>query len=449
MRIACVTTCRGRTPHLSLTLPHNLAARGPESVFVVLDYNDQNGLGDYIQREHSRDLDSGALVYYRNADAERFHMAHAKNQAHRCGMIEGASALVNVDADNFAGPGFTDYIARRFREGDAEQETIFLGARGNHRGPGNLARVRTPPGCFGRIAVTVDAFRQAGGYDEIFSGWSPDDKDFAARVANLGYGWRRIHTSFLRAIKHGAGLRFKDYEQSSFDEVATLEGRANLRVVNNGNVGTGIVYRNFSREPIELKPMPTRVFGIGLHRTGTTSLAQAFRVMGLDAAHWESPHWARYIWDEMKATGISQTLERHYALCDLPIPLLYKELDQAYPGSRFILTVRDEDAWINSVRTHWTTRPDWDGDVFSNQIHRELYGTTEFDESTFRARYRRHNEEVMQYFRGRSDFMRLEIREDTSMAALCRFLGQPPMNKPFPHRHKSSDQQKYQRGGQP
>jgi hypothetical protein len=186
--------------------------------------------------------------------------------------------------------------------------------------------------------------------------------------------------------------------------------------------------------------MPRRIFGIGLHRTGTTSLAQAFRILGLDAAHWQSPDWARSVWREMQETGRSRTLEMHNALCDLPIPLLYQALDAAYPGSKFILTVRDENSWVDSCRTHWKAwRKGWDHDAFSNEIHREIYGTTEFDEQTFRSRYRRHNEDVMHYFHGRSDFLRLEINENTNMASLCRFLDLPVINRKFPHDHKSTE----------
>ena len=133
-----------------------------------------------------------------------------------------------------------------------------------------------------------------------------------------------------------------------------------------------------------------------MHKTATTSLAQAFRMFGYDTAHWESAHWAKFVFDEMRAEGRSRTLEMHYALCDLPIPLFYKELDKAYPGSRFILTVRDEDEWIDSIRVHWQSlRASWDNDIASHEIHKALYGTIEFDEAVFRARYRRHNMEVM------------------------------------------------------
>lgn len=448
MRIALVTTCRNRINHLSQTLPKNLADRDSFAnvVYVVLDYGDQQGLGDYIQREHRADLDAGRLVYYRNADAAKFHMAHAKNQAHRCGIAEGATVLVNVDADNWIGPGFPAYVARRFNHAEEEREAIFLGTRANHRGPGDLVKVKTPPGCFGRIGVTVDAFRQAGGYDEIFAGWSPDDKDFAARVGNLGYGWRQIRPCYLAAIRHGGGLRFADYNAEAFDEVETLEGRAGFRICNEGRFGCGIVYRNFEARPIELKRQPTRIFGVGLHKTGTTSLAQAFRILGYDAAHWESPHWARYIWQEMAEQGRSRTLEMHYALTDLPIPLLFRQLDQSYPGSKFVLTTRDEDRWIASIRLHWQAlRAEWDRDVFSNECHKLLYGTAEFDETVFRARYRKHNAEVRAYFRGRpDDLLELPMDDEPSMNPLCSFLNHPPMNRRMPHRHRSSEQPKYQ-----
>lgn len=53
----------------------------------------------------------------------------------------------------------------------------------------------------------------------------------------------------------------------------------------------------------------------------------------------------------------------------------------------------------------------------------------------------------MAYFRGRSDFMVLEIAPETRMTELCRFLGAPLMGRKFPHRHKSAEQEKYQAAG--
>ena len=84
------------------------------------------------------------LVVYRCPDAGRFKMAHAKNMAHRLGIMEGADILVNLDADNFTGPDFASYVNDKFQE-----QEIFLWSKMIQEGP-----LRTPRGISGRIAVT-------------------------------------------------------------------------------------------------------------------------------------------------------------------------------------------------------------------------------------------------------------------------------------------------------
>ena len=252
MQLAFATTCKNRLNHLSQTLPKNLRDINgrKDTGIVLLDYNDTEGLGAWIEQHHKADLDSGKLVYYRTTDHPKFRMAHAKNLAHRLAMREGASILVNVDADNYTGEGFADYVVKKFEDAATDQEAIFLGTRGNHRGPGKLAKIKTQRGCFGRIGVSDQAFRHAGGYDEIFETWSPDDKDFAGRIGRLGYSWRQIRYNFLSAIQHGAGMRFREYGYMTFDpEEDVLAGRQDIRIVNAGNIGAGVVYRNFSPEP--------------------------------------------------------------------------------------------------------------------------------------------------------------------------------------------------------
>jgi hypothetical protein len=75
-------------------------------------------------------------------------------------------------------------------------------------------------------------------------------------------------------------------------------------------------------------------------------------------------------------------------------------------------------------------------DGFSHKMHGIIYGQVEFDESVFRERYRKHNAEVESYFKGRPDFLRLKVDEETTMDELCLFLDRPIMNTKFPHQHK-------------
>lgn len=443
-RIALVTTCRGRLNHLRQTLPQNLKD-GKGAVTVVLDYNDQEGLGDYIQQEHQEDIEAGTLVYYRNDTEPRFRMAHAKNQAHRCAMVEGADILVTLDADNFTGPGFVDYVAHQFR-GDPDLSFLSpdfkaLPPRGHRFNPQNPLRLGR--GFAGRIAIRAQDFIKVGGYNEIYDKWGSEDVCLIARLDRMKFKKGAIEPVFLNAIAHSSKVRFREYpeaEECENDDIYAITEKAHDTVLNNGQIGCGIVSRNFDGETISLDPMPTRIFGIGMQRTGTTSLHEAFKMLGFDSGHWKSGEWARAIWWEMNKWGRSKTLEQDYALTDNPIPILYEKLDKAYPGSKFILTVRDEDAWIRSIETFWTYegnrhRWTWDIDGFSHKMHAIIYGVTEFDEQIFRERYRRHNAEVIRYFNGRSDFMVLDINERAHMSTLCRFLNVPVINKAFPHRN--------------
>jgi hypothetical protein len=354
-------------------------------------------------------------------------------------MMEDGDFLCNLDADNFTGEGFATYITGMLH-GTPER---FLLAR---RNPPGLGGDLLPKGINGRTVVSRQAFLIAGGYDESkYQDWGPDDKDFNARLRRLGYQPHQIERRYLDAILHNDKMRFKDYPHAHTAYETTVAAESEVTIANFGNFGRGVVFKNFDfSRPIILGTIPTRIFGIGLHKTGTTSLHTALRMLGFDSAHWKTAHWAKAIWNEMQATGRSLTLEKSYALCDLPITLLYRELDRAYPNSKFILTVRDEDHWLRSVANHWNHdlnpfRRAWDTDPFSHQIHKEIYGQRNFDPTVFLERYRRHNIEVREYFKDRpNDLLIMEMSSIAEGQAydgwpkLCQFLGQPIPTAPYP-----------------
>lgn len=430
--IVFCTTCKGRAGHLEQTLPENLAGNAgyPNCKFLVLDYNSPDHLLDYLCHNHQPDIDGGRLVVYSMPPGPDgpvpFRMAHAKNLAHRCGMLEGGGILVNLDADNYTGEGFAEYVAREMRDPE-----VYLWSRMQ---PGRLAR-----GISGRIAVRANAFLKVGGYNEKYETWSPDDKDFNARLGRFGYAGREVDERYLDAVNHNDKMRFREYKHAKTDlgEEYFDISEDDTTVANFGRFGMATVHRNFDfSRPIELGPVPTRIFGVGMHKTATTSLHTALEILGYESAHWRSAHWAKAIWQEMLGMGKSPTLEQHYALCDLPIALLYDRLDHAYPGSKFILTVRDEAAWLDSVGRHWDPatnpfRKTWKSDPFSNFIHQQLYGRKDFDADTMLERYRRHNAEVRQYFAARPDDL-LVLRPGDGWEKLCGWLGKPVPSVPYP-----------------
>ena len=76
---------------------------------------------------------------------------------------------------------------------------------------------------------------------------------------------------------------------------------------------------------------------LGISKTGTSSLAVALTQLGFRCVHgW--PPWQ---------------LEQARALVDVNAACRYRELDVMYPGSKFILTTREREPWLESCRRHW------------------------------------------------------------------------------------------------
>ena len=94
-----------------------------------------------------------------------------------------------------------------------------------------------------------------------------------------------------------------------------------------------------------------RVFCIGWHKTGTSSLGHALVQLGYSVlgCRLDMVHPLRQ--DDLEAVlGLAGQFD---ALQDVPWAALYRELDQAFPGSRFILTEREEQSWLRSALRHF------------------------------------------------------------------------------------------------
>jgi len=186
-----------------------------------------------------------------------------------------------------------------------------------------------------------------------------------------------------------------------------------------------------SESPIE-KSLRQKVFGVGMQRTGTTSMTRALQVLGYDSAHFPAG-----LWNEESPS----VLHEYDAFFDNPIPLLYQKLDRRCPESKFILTVRDEDSWLESCQFLFTKRRDEYGFDESDRIqemHHALYGQNHFSEDVFREAYRSHNRKVKKYFADRpDDLLVINIAQNDKWGAICSFLGVEHPDKPFPHSHSS------------
>lgn len=189
----------------------------------------------------------------------------------------------------------------------------------------------------------------------------------------------------------------------------------------------------------------TKIFGIGMPKTGTTSLHAALQILGFRSLHF--PHDPVTV-AELRAGNYRLSVLNHYdALSDVPISAIFAQLDQVYPNSRFILTVRDVNGWIESCRNAWFNQSDAVPEPGTmREFYRTLlYGCNEFSEDRFRWVYETHLKLVQDHFSGEkaNQLLVLDINEGNKWERLCSFLGVAVPDEPFPHKNKRSTDQSH------
>lgn len=179
--------------------------------------------------------------------------------------------------------------------------------------------------------------------------------------------------------------------------------------------------------------MREKIFGIGLSRTGTTSLTEALRLLGYAAVHCP----LSIVSFNGKGLKLStKVVGRFDAFTDSPVARMYRELDDAFPGSKFILTTRPLDKWMASVRR---MRPSFvllKALPKVRQLARDLCGTTSFsDDAALERAFINHTRRVREYFGRRldRDLLVLDVSAADAWERLCAFLGQATPPRPFPH----------------
>lgn len=168
-----VTFCvhiKNRRAQLERTLPENLAAlRSHENVgLVVLDYNSDDGIAEWIASSFMDEIRSGRLIYGRERTAKLFHASKSKNLAHR---IAPGRLLVNLDCDNFI-DGTVPLLCEVARSSDNALVHVWSGTHGD--------------GTFGRIAISRPVFFAIGGYDESLLPIGHEDRDLIRRARRAG-----------------------------------------------------------------------------------------------------------------------------------------------------------------------------------------------------------------------------------------------------------------------
>ena len=175
-----------------------------------------------------------------------------------------------------------------------------------------------------------------------------------------------------------------------------------------------------------------KIFCLGMHKTGTTSLLQAFLQLGIrtcdglaGAPQGERSSFARA---DSQISYLDGLLSQYQAFEDVPWPLFYQELYERYPDSYFILTTRDLKRWIRSCIAHFGAE--------SDPVHEWIYGigcgAPLGNEDEWMNKFIAHNQAVLDFFAAKPQSQFLHIAIDNGEESrdvserLRQFLGYPP-----------------------
>jgi hypothetical protein len=243
IRITLSTCCRNRADHVKQTFLKNMEDNQQDFVrFQLLNYNSQDELDEWAREHLGKYIASGRVVYLHEKTAERFKHAHARNVAIRACTTE---VICNVDADNFTGKGFGQWLRQVYLDNDPAP--VFT-AYGVDRGApcGDL---------FGRISFQVPHVVALGGYSEDLNFWGVEDWDIIQRAERSGFQRITYPKQFdTKPVEHShdsrvSGTEFKTPQEASQKSNERQLGRYGMVDVANakGRWGTATVEVNWKK----------------------------------------------------------------------------------------------------------------------------------------------------------------------------------------------------------
>lgn len=189
------------------------------------------------------------------------------------------------------------------------------------------------------------------------------------------------------------------------------------------------LYRFFDMENSSGISRP-KVFGIGLQKTGTTTLGACLTHLGYRHKSYDR----QALWHVRKGRDkqLVEMMDRYDSFDDEPWARIYRLADQRYPDAKFILTVRkSSDAWFNSLAKHCDR-------LLFNEHRRYLFGSMYPRENRQEIVeiYENHIASVKDYFEGREGKLLVVSFDGDSQASawekICDFLGCEVPNVPVP-----------------
>ena len=215
---------------------------------------------------------------------------------------------------------------------------------------------------------------------------------------------------------------------------------------------------SWSQPVSQKKNLYPRVLVVGMSRTGTDSMKRAMEILYSEPAYHMSvvlnkpqhlQFWSNLAFGSVRPEEADwqQVFQGFVATTDMPSAYYFEHIAKTFPEAKVILTLRDEQEWIESycrlvqatlrfrfIRFLPPLNRFW---PFAEQLNRLIFGEESIDNNVINQRvvltaYRNHNERVRQIIPAER---LLEFNVQKGWKSLCEFLGVQTPSTPFPHRN--------------
>ncbi|MFO7841297.1 MAG: sulfotransferase [Fidelibacterota bacterium] len=202
-----------------------------------------------------------------------------------------------------------------------------------------------------------------------------------------------------------------------------------------------------------------KIFCIGMNKTGTTSLKEEMLLQGYPVGNQRRAERLIDDWAKRDFRRIIRHCRTAQFFQDVPFsyPYTFIVMDHAFPGSKFILTVRDSaEAWYDSViRFHgkkWgrgNVPPTAEDLKHATYLYKGrpyhtrklVYDVSDddiYNKAVMLDHYRTHIRNVKDYFRHRpGDLLVINLKDRDSYPRFCEFLGIRQERDAFPWVNKT------------
>jgi predicted O-linked N-acetylglucosamine transferase (SPINDLY family) len=201
-----------------------------------------------------------------------------------------------------------------------------------------------------------------------------------------------------------------------------------------------------------------RIFNISCNKTGTTSLEHlfvnsfGFRLFNYMKLFYANKTLVDDVFIKQDYTELLKTIENSKTnfFSDIPFNLsnIYKILDKNYPNSKFILSIRNTESWINCLKK-WLIKikvellntpfyycsKKWVQYAFPKTMNENW---EIINEDLLAHLYEKHNNDIIDYFKGTDKLLvyKLEESSEFKINKICDFIQIKNDNYNFPHKNK-------------